>query len=267
MAWINVDDQAIDHPKLAGLTDKAFRLWFAGLSYAQRFLTDGLLPAGVVPTLRGCSAKTIAELVAGVLWEPCVGGYQIHDFLDWNESRAEVSKRRQRKADRMASWRRAKDAPRDTPQDTPRSEPRDAPRALSHNHNHSVAKATHTAPMPTRRAFHVLNEGDTVPFPSALVVEFQPIIAAKSGGDGYTALLAWTHRVSDAALERVGGCPKEAIGKTAFDWWRQRLAEDFGAESRPVVTACRHGHKPPCPDDVTCTRRYMDDTRSGVAHG
>lgn len=265
MAWINVDDQAIDHPKLARLTDRAFRLWFAGLSYAQRFLTDGILEMGIVPSLRGYSAKTVAELVTGALWEPCEGGYAIHDFLDWNESKAEVSKRRQRKADRMASWRQKKEKPRDAPRDALQSGTRDAPRALSHNHNHSVAKATHTAPMPARRALHVLNEGDTVPFPSALVSEFQPIIAAKSGDDGYSALLSWVHRISDSALEQCGGCPREAIGKGAFDWWRGELARDFGAVARPVVKACRHGHQPPCQDDVACTKRYLDGLQNGAA--
>ena len=44
MTWIKLDDNAVDHPKVAGLTDKAFRWWVRGMSYASRFLTDGVLP-------------------------------------------------------------------------------------------------------------------------------------------------------------------------------------------------------------------------------
>jgi hypothetical protein len=39
MTWIKLDDQAVDHPKIASLPDRAFRWWVRGLSYASRFLT------------------------------------------------------------------------------------------------------------------------------------------------------------------------------------------------------------------------------------
>ena len=45
MAWVRIHDDAMSHPKIVGLSDKAFRLWIWGLSYAQRHLTDGCVTA------------------------------------------------------------------------------------------------------------------------------------------------------------------------------------------------------------------------------
>ena len=47
MAWIKIDDSFPDHPKVIGLSDKAFRIHIEGLCYSGRFLTDGLIPMGV----------------------------------------------------------------------------------------------------------------------------------------------------------------------------------------------------------------------------
>jgi hypothetical protein len=118
-----------------------------------------------------------------------------------------------------------------------------------------------------RRNFGVLNEADPVQFPVALSAEFQAVLKPRLAADRdpYLALLEWVHAVSDRTVEACGGCPTEAIGKGAFAWWKERLAEDWSAKAPEKVKPCRHRHQPPCADDVACTARYMGECRAGVA--
>jgi hypothetical protein len=59
-------------------------------------LTDGFIPkdrvARLAPRVR---ESHIAELVDADLWAPVVGGWSIHDYLEYNPSRAEVNERRE----------------------------------------------------------------------------------------------------------------------------------------------------------------------------
>lgn len=277
MAFLSIDDQAGDHPKLEALSDRAFRLWFKAICYCQRYLTDGHIPADTVRGLRGWSKSTQDELVKTVppfdhpLWHVHEdGSVKVHDFLDWNDSREEVLKRRAEKADRMKRFRQKRgtsaiqDAPRDALRPSPRDALRDAPRAPTHNHNHTVAKATGTgAPLVGRRNTRVLNESDPVQFPATLREEFQAVIVPRlePGQDPYDALLQWVHQVSDRTVERFGGAPTELLGDV-FGWWRARLSEDWGVNgTSSKVRMCQHRHTPPCPDPVTCSRRYIAELK------
>lgn len=97
MAYASFDDQFADHPKIAALTDSAFRLHTAGILYCARHLTDGLIPADEVPRLvRRYRKASLDELTDRALWVAAGAGqaYTIHDYLDWNLSRHQVEKRR-----------------------------------------------------------------------------------------------------------------------------------------------------------------------------
>lgn len=102
MTWVNLDDQMPEHPKIIGLSDGAFRLHVSAISYANRFLTDGIIHvetvSRLVPKYRNAY---LDELLQRMLWIEVIPGraYEIHDFLDWNKSRAEVEKRRQARSD------------------------------------------------------------------------------------------------------------------------------------------------------------------------
>lgn len=101
MPYASFDDHFPDHPKIAPLSDAAFRLHVAGICYAARHLTDGIVPAVEVPRLVRAYRKTsLAALTAeAALWVPRPGGdYEIHDYLDWNLSRAKVLERRENAA-------------------------------------------------------------------------------------------------------------------------------------------------------------------------
>lgn len=102
MSWVRIHDGAFDHPKLVGLSDKAFRLWVWGLSYAQQHLTDGRLPLVAIPARL---KRASADLTQGGLWDQSDGGYAIHDYLEWNESRAVVQQKRTEARERLAGAR------------------------------------------------------------------------------------------------------------------------------------------------------------------
>jgi hypothetical protein len=98
MPWANFDDGFPTHPKITPLSDAAFRLHVSGICYCAKHLTDGLVGAETVPTLRPKFRPTmLAELVDKGLWLAHGDVYEIRDYLDWNRSREQVESERERK--------------------------------------------------------------------------------------------------------------------------------------------------------------------------
>jgi len=121
MPWARIDDHANTNAKLLALSDSAFRLWVCGLIYCQSHLTDGFIPASMVPTF-GVKSKKVqlhiahelcASLVSGKgpLWHQVEGGYQVHHYDDWNESRRTVLDNRERTAERQRRFKQRRDQP------------------------------------------------------------------------------------------------------------------------------------------------------------
>jgi hypothetical protein len=93
--------------KLSKVSGDAFRLWVFGLCYVQDYMSDGRIPIEVLPTL-GIPIPTpelAQELVAKGLWYLRADYYEIHDYLQWNDSAAQRSKKRQEQADRVTRFR------------------------------------------------------------------------------------------------------------------------------------------------------------------
>jgi hypothetical protein len=96
--WTKLDDGFPDHPKVAGLSDRAFRAFITGVSYSSRFLTDGKIPKAIVPNI--AKPATRAELCKAELWHDADdGGVEIHDFLDYNPPRDEVEELRRKRSE------------------------------------------------------------------------------------------------------------------------------------------------------------------------
>lgn len=109
MAWVRLDDQFHDHPKVVDLGPVAEALFVRGLTYAARYLTDGFVPAGVLRRMVDMDAVAEAErLVACGLWEPAAGGWTIHDYLDYQPSRQRAIEDRAANARRQGEWRERK---------------------------------------------------------------------------------------------------------------------------------------------------------------
>lgn len=106
--WVRLQENALDHPKMLGLVDprRPFDLWVWGLSYTQKHLTDGHLPAAALP--RG-SAPAAATLITRGLWEADGGNFRVHDYDDWNDRRDAVLKKRAGGRERAAKSRQSHD--------------------------------------------------------------------------------------------------------------------------------------------------------------
>jgi hypothetical protein len=95
MPWVRIDEKAMDHPKIMRLSDGAFRLWVAGLAYCQKHLTDGAIPREALKLLPAMTRGRVGELVSGGMWEQVELGFQVHHYLEWNDSRDHVTKARE----------------------------------------------------------------------------------------------------------------------------------------------------------------------------
>ncbi len=104
MAWARIHDSALSSPKVVGMFNprEPFHLWIWGLSYAQTHLTDGAIPGEALPHGSG---KAAAVLMTKGLWEGDGQGYQIHDYLQWNDSKDVITKKRSAARDRMSRSR------------------------------------------------------------------------------------------------------------------------------------------------------------------
>lgn len=109
MPYLNLDDNFADHPKVDALSDGAFRLHVAGLNYCARKLTDGTVEKHRVHRLMPVYKPTyLRELLNASMWLEVPEGYAIHDYLQWNKSKAWWDERRESEARRIADWRRKK---------------------------------------------------------------------------------------------------------------------------------------------------------------
>jgi hypothetical protein len=110
MPHAEFDDNYASHPKTWRLSDAAYRLHSSALIFCSRHTTDGFILADQVPTLvPRFKRKTLDELVTAGMFEPIrIDGaevsYEVHDYLDWNPSRAQIEERRKKAAQRKASW-------------------------------------------------------------------------------------------------------------------------------------------------------------------
>jgi len=135
MPWVRIDDHFDEHPKFLKAGPLAMALWVAGLAYCNRNLTDGFIPLGKVaglcswtfldePDAQGRSRVVKAGITSGMsgddvdpeylaqrlvnagLWE-YLGpeGYRVHDYLDYQTSRKEVLRERDRKALNQKAFR------------------------------------------------------------------------------------------------------------------------------------------------------------------
>jgi len=130
MVWAKIDDEILDNPKIAQAGLFGFAFHVAAITWCCRNLTDGFIPYARVASFFDVSAAKTewiskAGLPSGVedrlwrevmdiqleadafakhlveigLWDKVDGGYQIHDFLEYNPSREEVLTQRAKRAE------------------------------------------------------------------------------------------------------------------------------------------------------------------------
>ena len=97
MAWVKLDDQFPDHPKIIAAGGEAAWLYVAGLCYCSAKLTDGMIPSAMISRLtdRRNAPKLADKLVEVGLWEHADGGYMVHDYGDYQPLASLVRARRE----------------------------------------------------------------------------------------------------------------------------------------------------------------------------
>jgi len=104
--WSKLDDALIDHRKIyaagrvIGKNGPVIALGFytLGLLWSNKHLTDGFLPEDVILQFGHAeNPRSIADaLVKAELLEKCPGGFQIHDFDEYNPIAKTIKTKRRR---------------------------------------------------------------------------------------------------------------------------------------------------------------------------
>lgn len=108
MSWIRIDDGFISHPKTLQISHKAVVLHIAGLTYCSVQLSDGIIPNGAIPMVLAqarVTRRALTELRDAEMWRDQGEHWEIHDYLDFQESRETVLKRRENARQRKAKSR------------------------------------------------------------------------------------------------------------------------------------------------------------------
>ena len=105
MTWARLDDSFYSHPKVLQAWNEhqpSIGLHALAISWVANHEQDGMVPAYVVAMWvpdQSDRARATATLVQTGLWHEAEDGYVIHDYLDYNPSRAYLEEKRE--ADRL----------------------------------------------------------------------------------------------------------------------------------------------------------------------
>ena len=107
MPWFKVDDALAMHVKAFMAGNQPLGLWVRAGSWCMQQLTDGHIPAGVVTALGGTWDDAAALVNAG-LWHQAEGGYQFHDWSEYQPTRDQIESERAKTRERVEKHRAAK---------------------------------------------------------------------------------------------------------------------------------------------------------------
>lgn len=147
MTWFKVDDSFYDHPKVFDLPDSAVALWIRAGCWSARNLTDGFVPARMPARLCDDPDTAVKALVDSGLWRRSKGGYQFHDWADYQPTREEVERGRKAAAERQ---RRRRARMRQQINEEPVTDMSRRDSRVNHNGSHGGSSRPPTRPDPTR---------------------------------------------------------------------------------------------------------------------
>lgn len=99
--WFKVDDQLFFNAKTVIAGNSAMGLWVRAGSWASANLTDGFVPTHMASAMANPMANPCDHdaLVEAGLWTVVDGGYQFHDWEDFQPSAAAEKERRKKRAE------------------------------------------------------------------------------------------------------------------------------------------------------------------------
>lgn len=106
MAWIKLDDQWMDNPKIVEAGRDGRDMWLASITYCAKHLTDGYFHKNLLPMLAVMAGVDVAKcqqfartLLDVGLWEAREDSYYVHDYLDYNPSKEQTESNRNARAE------------------------------------------------------------------------------------------------------------------------------------------------------------------------
>lgn len=215
MTWVRIDDGAVHHEKLLAAGPDAVTLWLAGLCYANRLTTDGVLARGTLLALYPSETlpparvrKAAARLVEVGLWEELgpADGWRIRNYERYQREAMSATRDRRREADKVS--KQEKRAPKsesdpppvgalsesDTPPTSSRSESEPTPIQIGSAPSRVPARApaparpvpsrpvpSSTSPTSTESAATTRAEADRVRDPQLAEVAWTNAVGARGG--------------------------------------------------------------------------------------
>jgi hypothetical protein len=285
LPWVRLDEHALNHVKILALSHGAFRLWVEGLAHCQKHLTDGAISRASLRGFRYAARARVSELTEAIdgqtsLWEPTTDGFQVHDYLAWNESREYVLKARAKAKARMDRLRGVCSREQQSEHGGERTQNERGTTTTTTTKGSSNEEPGSAAD--EADAFAALwNEETTGPIPRCRdltpkrrkqvrarlkerdVSDWRPVMARIQGSAfcrgendrGWVATFDWLVGSPDVAVKVLEGKYDDRAGKraaattrpqpasTASDWWEE----------------CKAIH------DGTCTKRWDHETRKRQA--
>lgn len=273
MSWVRLDDHFDEHPKLQAVGPLGVALFVTGLAYCNRNLTDGFIPWGAARALlcwefldapaedddrrRVCKVcvtsgmkgqDATAEFVISLLlyadlWEEVEDGYQVHDYTDYQPSRAEIQSKTAVKASagrlggiRSGEVRSKNEANRkqkrskNEAKTKPKPNPNPVPNATNRGSSNNVRRAKTTAPEVTTAA--------------TFAERFKP--NGEIGGPLglYLQAFQFINPVQRRLLEQMVADVGEEIGLAAVNWAAGKHQSDVNAIVSCANTMKREGLGP-----------------------
>lgn len=102
--WFKVDDQIPFHPKIIAVGNQTAGVWMRAGAWSGQQLTDGFIPEAITQAL-GATRGDLNRLVQYGLWDRATGGYQFHDWAQYQPSATQVRQERQKSRERMRELR------------------------------------------------------------------------------------------------------------------------------------------------------------------
>lgn len=107
MGWAKIDHGFFRHPKVVSIGKDAKFMYIAALCYCGENMTDGVIPAAALRLLGAeldikNPARAARELADSGLWKARNdGGFEVNDYLDYNESSSERKAKQEAAKERM----------------------------------------------------------------------------------------------------------------------------------------------------------------------
>lgn len=228
------------HHKVAPLSDAAFRLHITAMAWSVEGKTDGRVPKAIPATLTrapvGKKLKdALKELTESGVWVAKGDDFEIHDFLQWNLSAADIAARSEAKARAGASGGRRSGEARQK-QQASNSEAPASPVV------HVATKLVEAKPKPLSQSLPNPEEEAEPAAPS-------PEALAELNRDRMPMHLAWCLLAENIAAIEIAGVPAWAIDELIA-----RFKAHFIADPKETATRAEWVQR--------CTKWVLKDWRN-----